>query len=326
MKNPLSGLKNFGNTCFIDTIMLALFHLPPFIKYLIQTDYTTPLLQETKNLHSRLIVHGYSESSDVDKATKDLSECKKIDFLKNVLSSDYGYRQPQDYSEFLDAFLNHVNKEIFEIKNHDKYYNSTLTVNSDKTDFHLLYNLNMIQQKNCIYGHSLQTLLDESLIQLPLPISETSLDFTILLKSHFQKEGIQNSYCTQIIHKTLCNKRIHSRLRLNHPPQILIIQLKRYYFNDFAQKNDVNVSIEFELLTDCFNNEYITYELVSIICHAGEDLNSGHYTCYCKENDDNWYFFDDLRAVTFADLSSTDTDDYRKCLSESYVLFYGYSP
>ena len=101
----------------------------------------------------------------------------------------------------------------------------------------------------------MQTLLDESLIQLPLPISETSLDFTILLKSHFQKEGIQNSYCTQIIHKTLCNKRIHSRLRLNHPPQILIIQLKRYYFNDFAQKNDVNVSIEFELLTDCFNNE-----------------------------------------------------------------------
>ena len=133
--------------------MLALFHLPPFIKYLIQTDYTTPLLQETKNLHSRLIVHGYSESSDVDKATKDLSECKKIDFLKNVLSSDYGYRQPQDYSEFLDAFLNHVNKEIFEIKNHDKYYNSTLTVNPNKTDFHLLYNLNMIQQKNCIYGH-----------------------------------------------------------------------------------------------------------------------------------------------------------------------------
>ena len=74
----MSGLKNFGNTCFIDTIMLALFHLPPFIKYLIQTDYTTPLLQETKNLHSRLIAHGLSESSDIDKATKDfLSECKK---------------------------------------------------------------------------------------------------------------------------------------------------------------------------------------------------------------------------------------------------------
>ena len=68
----------------------------------------------------------------------------------------------------------------------------------------------------------------------------------------------------------------------------------------------------------CFNNEYNSYQFVSINCYAGEDLNSGHCICYSKENDNNWYFFDDLNGVKFTDLSATDTDDYQKCL---FVLF-----
>ena len=93
---------------------------------------------------------------------------KKIDFLKNVKSiSNYGYSQQQDCCEFLEAFLNHVNNEILEITNPNENYNSTLTVNPNKTDFHLLYNLNMIDQKNCFNNHSSQTQKYESLFQLP---------------------------------------------------------------------------------------------------------------------------------------------------------------
>jgi hypothetical protein len=65
----------------------------------------------------------------------------------------------------------------------------------------------------------------------------------------------------------------------------------------------------------------VTYELYSIVCHS-DTLNFGHYTCFCKENDYNWYFFDDLNGIRFADLSKIHTADYRKCSSTSYVLFF----
>jgi hypothetical protein len=218
----------------------------------------------------------------------------------------------------MEAYFNRINKEIFKMTNPNEDYVSriTFTMNPNKTEFHQLYNLNIIEQKNCYNNHSSQTRRDESFIQLPLPISLSKVDFNELFKSYFHKQRIENSFCTEIIKDTVCHKLIHSRLRLEYPPQIL----KRYYFKHFIQKNHVDISIEFDLLTDCFDE--ISYELFSIVCHSGDDLNSGHYTSFCKESDNNWYFFDDLNGVRFADLSTTDTHDYLKCSSESYVLFY----
>jgi hypothetical protein len=325
LKIPMKGFKNFNNTCFIDSIMQALFHLHPFIKFLLQFHLKTPLIEETTHLYL-LISDSYSNKSNIDNATINfLKECKKNNFLSELESINHGYQQQQDCCEFMEAYLNNINKEIFEIANPNEDYVSklTFTLNPNKTEFHQLYNLNIIEQKNCCNNHSSETPRDESFIQLSLPIMPFKCDFNKLLKAYFQKTKIENSYCTSKLNGQDCNKTMHSRFRLVYPPQILIIQLKRYYFKYYSKKNRVDITIEFDLQTDCFNGEIVTYELFSIVCHSGGDsLNFGHYTCFSKEKDNNWYLFDDLNVVRFADLSTTDSVDYRKCSSDSYVLFY----
>lgn len=54
------------------------------------------------------------------------------------------------------------------------------------------------------------------------------------------------------------------------------------------------------------------YELSSVVVHKGK-IDSGHYVCYCRENND-WFVFDDSKVV-----KSNDADVLG---AEAYLLFY----
>ena len=78
----MNGFKNFNNTCFIDSIMQTLFHLPPLIKFLLQVHLKTPLIEKTSNLYL-LISDGNSKKKEIDIATINFPrECRKNDFLR----------------------------------------------------------------------------------------------------------------------------------------------------------------------------------------------------------------------------------------------------
>jgi len=62
-------------------------------------------------------------------------------------------------------------------------------------------------------------------------------------------------------------------------------------------------------------NQKVLYDLVGVIKHHG-GLNSGHYTSYAKNfNDNQWYDFNDEKVTKVDDLNELIT-------SSAYVLFY----
>ncbi len=92
----------------------SLFHLPPFIKFSLQDNLNTPVIEKTPLLYL-LISDGNSSKSEIDHATINfLKECRENDFLKQLESSNHGYQQQQDCCEFLEAYFNHINEEIYE--------------------------------------------------------------------------------------------------------------------------------------------------------------------------------------------------------------------
>ena len=99
-------------------------------------------------------------------------------------------------------------------------------------------------------------------------------------------------------------------------PKILIIFLKRY--NNSNMK--LNSNIDFPL-TDLDMSKYVLgynkskyiYDLYAVSNHVGGSF-GGHYYAYCKNNDNNWYKFDDNVVYT---------RNINKIVEQSaYCLFY----
>ena len=111
-------------------------------------------------------------------------------------------------------------------------------------------------------------------------------------------------------------------------PEVLIIILNRgkglqyqvpfQYPASFILNNYINMNVNND---NYLNNEFIEYELISVITHIGESSMSGHFIACCKSPvDQNWYSYNDAIVTKCADplnifgVNSTN--------SIPYVLFY----
>ncbi|KAK3925466.1 Ubiquitin carboxyl-terminal hydrolase 8 [Frankliniella fusca] len=100
-------------------------------------------------------------------------------------------------------------------------------------------------------------------------------------------------------------------------PPILIIHLKRFYADGFYQKRQTFVDFPLENLdmrnyTPNGNQQYTIYNLCGVSNHYGT-LEGGHYTAFCR-NGLKWYKYDDQ------DVSEISRSDVKS--SNAYILFY----
>lgn len=85
-------------------------------------------------------------------------------------------------------------------------------------------------------------------------------------------------------------------IMLDQPPYI-IVQLKRFNSNNAK----ISAAIQFpkdseEVLLPCLDEGKkinIKYKISAYILHQGEDLSSGHYVAYVKDDQEDWYFASD---------------------------------
>ena len=138
------------------------------------------------------------------------------------------------------------------------------------------------------------------------------------LKEFFSKEYLDedNEWFSPF-----CKKDVHpiKQIKIWSLPKLLIIHLKRFYYNGNIKK--INKKINFPLydldMTSYvdernINDKKYFYDLIAINLHTGTP-NFGHYYSYCK-NGDKWYKYNDdtVNEIDESDLKSND----------SYILFY----
>lgn len=69
------------------------------------------------------------------------------------------------------------------------------------------------------------------------------------------------------------------------------IQLTKSYLFIY----DLNENFIFRDHADENKKYLVEYQLYGIICHHGESIESGHYTAFIKDDNDNWFLCDDER-------------------------------
>ena len=297
--NPLLiGLKNIGNSCYMNTSIQILLHCQKFINKL-NNDKNKPITNSLYNLF-QLLLNDENNKINPNLFKKEF-EKKHLDYKGNnqhdsieftrILLDDLSNENNISHNDNNYEELITKNKSIFEL---DKEYYLFYKKREDSFIIDLFYN-QIINKFKCKCKYEKYSF--EKIIDIPLIISKLLMSFTLenLLDFYFKDEELKwENECEKCGKKT-----VHKKItKISHLSQILIISFQR--INQITGKKD-NTFIEFPHNLNMKNycekgiaNTYF-YELFAIINHSGS-ITSGHYYAVIKLNNE-WYEFNDSKVV-----------------------------
>ncbi|UZJ51654.1 hypothetical protein CBS101457_000974 [Exobasidium rhododendri] len=313
------GLNNKGNTCYMNSTLQALLHLPPLSHALLSYDENqlygrmggTPVhkfdaLGEMRSLAQRVLTKSSGGSSQTPGTF--------IANLKSYARTLSKYRQ-EDAHEFLRFLLDAMQyccvlRAPKSLKPNDPLRETTV--------IHKIFGGKLrsrVQCQRCKYNSDTFD-----------PILDLSLD---LRKSSSVHEALEKFTSVDVLTGSekykceKCKKAVDATkgFTIHEPPLVLTVHLKR--FNLAGQK--INRPINYPdslVLTKTMLSEGLSpqhYKLRSIVHHHGSGPNSGHYVASVKGNGSNrWYEMND--SVVYPTRATPIN------ISDAYILFYVRDP
>ena len=323
------GLRNLGNTCFINSILQSLIHCKLFIqnflyKYPIINKETTPI-----SYQFLLICISIIDTMNKNLPHTDISNFRTLFGKKHPIFKDFAQNDSQ---EFCRVFLEDLSMELNEAKNKDLHKILTNTEGKSKLFRDREYFLNFKEREisfvsklfysqiittfKCQCGaeiYSFQKLLDFPLL-LPNDVKEINIDD--LLNIYFKNEKIAFQDKCQRCKKI--GEHIKS-MRISRPPEILILSLQRI---DDVNKTKNECIVNFPQKLNLFNyidheiglGKEAEYKLFSVVNHQG-NVDYGHYFSYIQPlNSQNWFLFNDSQVKH--------VKEGLKSFPNAYALFY----
>ncbi|KAL2210521.1 cysteine proteinase [Sarocladium strictum] len=180
--------------------------------------------------------------------------------------------------------------------------------------------------------HAVQSFLDLSLGLENLTLKrKKNPTASLMLRDCLDEEYVKSDKCEYRCHSCESSQQARRQTSIKRLPNVLSIQLKRFEFKQgrsdrAAGKVDTPVQFPLQLnmlpythrarSRDSRENMELerscTYDLLSVVVHVGE-LDTGHYTSYCRVGD-QWFKFNDHK-VEMASISEV-------LGAQAYLLFY----
>lgn len=316
-RQGICGLYNFGNTCYLNSIIQTLNSSKYFIKKIVEEDL---LEYKEKNIESTLTFEIKKLFTGIWKDNCIIVPESLVNKLQKLLKIRINYQH--DVDEFLEIILNKISEELCkelniriegDVKNElDKVYLLSLKSweKSFKKDYSFITEL--------FYGQYYSEIIclncnHKTCSYDPFMILELELKYDNILdciKEHTSfEEDIDDYKCEE------CEKKnIKKRLNIIKLPKILLITLKRYNNRICKLSNDININTDLKL-RDYLGNVY-NYNLKSIIMHEGSCM-GGHYYTYTKNIKTNkWFNFNDEKVSEIEDIKDVNKQNIYSLLYE----------
>ncbi|KAM6196135.1 LOW QUALITY PROTEIN: ubiquitin carboxyl-terminal hydrolase 50 [Sarcoramphus papa] len=313
----LTGLRNLGNTCYMNAILQCLCSVPPLVEYFLSGKYKAALRKENGESATAF---GWL-MSDMWLGEFD---CVSPEVFHSVLGKRYptfSKRTQQDAQEFLICVLNELHEAL---KNSSKRRRITdakanrgsvseTSIITQLFEGQLSYDITCLECKTTIERPESFTVLS-----LPIP-SKSACSLQDCLNCFFQQDTL--TWNNQI-HCSWCGTKQDAAVKatITKAPQIIIFHLKRFEWQG-KHKRKLSTDICYPLsnldlspYSSTLFRKDAEYSLCAVVNHSGF-LDDGHYMAFCKHSvTKNWYSFDDAQ-ITRIPNSSVQTDT-------AYLLFY----
>ncbi|OMJ87265.1 hypothetical protein SteCoe_11032 [Stentor coeruleus] len=331
-KSPgIRGLKNLGNTCFINSVIQSLSNCKPLKYYLIENQsspFFKSLCEEKKLL--REFINLLIEIWKVGDAIA------PEDFISSVFEETQWFRRGDqaDAHEFLMFFINYLNESFMAPTRESDTIIEEIFFGKMTTTF-TCNKCNTITEKYEKFNDinlpiTPVDIKDDNSYKAFLRNQKSNLQFYKRLVNLFKGSNVDisindclNAFFDSVHIKKLtelkmcdiCDEKTDfiRRSFITTPPKNLAVILKRY-----GKYTKPKYKVRFPLYLDATeyteNHTKAFYNLYAIIDHFGV-VNMGHYKCYCKNHlDDKWYCFNDnkINEVTNEFISSL----------QAYIGFY----
>uniref|UniRef100_A0A663LK41 ubiquitinyl hydrolase 1 n=1 Tax=Athene cunicularia TaxID=194338 RepID=A0A663LK41_ATHCN len=312
----LTGLRNLGNTCYMNAILQCLCSVPPLVEYFLSGNYQAALHNE----NSESAAAFGSLISDMWRGEFD---SVSPEVFYSVLGKQYptfSKRTQEDAQEFLICVLDELHQALKKVRAQLWSYSARMKHQINETSIITqLFEGQLSYEITCLKCKS-TTNRPESFTVLSLPIpSKSACSLQDCLECFFQQDTLtwnNQIYCSW------CGTKQDAVVKatITKAPQIIIFHLKRFEWQDWGERKlstDIcyplsNLDLSPYSSPLFYKNE--EYSLCAVVNHSGF-LNNGHYTAFCKHPvTKNWYSFDDARITEIPD-SSVQTDT-------AYLLFY----
>mmetsp|Transcript_32975 Transcript_32975/g.87139 ORF Transcript_32975/g.87139 Transcript_32975/m.87139 type:complete len:497 (+) Transcript_32975:67-1557(+) len=341
------GLKNLGNTCFMNAGLQCLCHIEPLVAYFLNGDF-----EEDVNVTSPL-----SNRGALAKAFAELQRAlwqseqsvhnpcalhRKLTQWAPHLFESY---QQQDVQEFLAFCLDGLHEDLNRVAKppppisekqeqederlaelHGQEFAAALTwcrhLERGKSFFVDLLQGQLRSSLTCLTcGHTSRRF--DPFLYLSVPVTKDMSNVTDAISKYLEKEvleGDEKWHCEKCKRKVSASKKID----LWKLPPVLVLHLKRFDFDAKTQKfekteNRLNMKLSSLDLTEFCSSDQrdgATYSVTCVANHSGA-FGSGHYTATCRvggPGPSSWHYFNDSTVTPMKDGRSVVT-------RETYVIF-----
>lgn len=340
------GLKNLGNTCFMNAGLQCLSHTEPFAAYFLSGRYVEDVNAENNMGSNGELAHAFAKLQSAmwqsDEKTVDPSEFHTR-LARYAPHLTEGYEQ-QDVQEFFAFCVDGLHEDLNRVTTRppptteDEGKEDERIGNERGEEFAAaLAWLRYLERGKSFLVDLLQGQLRSTLVcsvcsyrsrrfdpflYLSLPVMARMSKVTDALEKYLEEEmlsGNEQWFCEK------CDARVSATKKIDlwKLPPVLVLHLKRFEFNQSTctfKKVDpaLGGAAELDLSRYCSSaqREGAVYDLICVANHSGP-FGYGHYTATCRVGDlrtGSWHHFNDGNVKKVSQNSVLGKD--------AYVMFF----
>ncbi|KAI1884381.1 hypothetical protein AGOR_G00225820 [Albula goreensis] len=299
-----AGLHNLGNTCFLNSTVQCLTYTPPLANYLLSKEHSRACHQSGFCMICVMqnhIVQAFANTGNAIKPVSFIRDLKKI-------ARHFRFGSQEDAHEFLRYTIDAMQKAC--LNGYPKLDRQTQAT----TLVHQIFGGYLRSRVKCSICKSVSDTYDP---YLDIAVEIRQAANIVRALELFVKPDVlsgENAYmCAK------CKKKVPAtkRFTVHRTSNVLTLSLKRFAnFSGGKITKDVGYPefLNIRPYMSQSSGDPVMYGLYAVLVHSGYSCHAGHYYCYVKASNGQWYQMND---------SMVHSSNIKVVLNQqAYVLFY----